>query len=64
MLRDYALCIFRKAVNPFLVKPNSQKPKTADAPTRQTKHLAPKQEIKTSRRSLDLNTAPAMPVVR
>ena len=58
------LCVFRRAVNPFLVTPNSQKPKTVEAPTRQIKPLAPKQKMKTSKRSLDLNPAPAMPVVR
>ncbi|KAL8595946.1 hypothetical protein ACOMHN_018258 [Nucella lapillus] len=52
----------KKAVNPFLVKPNTQKPKAVAAPTRQAKPLAPKQEDKSAKRSLDLGSAPKMPV--
>ncbi|XP_070173652.1 DNA polymerase alpha catalytic subunit-like [Littorina saxatilis] len=52
----------KKAINPFLVKPESQKPKAVPAPTRQAKPLAPKQEVKTSKRSLDLDIVPVLPV--
>ncbi|XP_076453850.1 DNA polymerase alpha catalytic subunit-like [Babylonia areolata] len=57
-----AAAVSKKVVNPFLVKPSTQKPKAAEAPTSQPKPLAPKQEVKTSKRSLDLSSAPKMAV--